>query len=572
MLKKMSKKDGESERKLLYDQVLDLKLILIKASTGGRWDRDKYIKIRNLLMSNNKVKNKLPSFVRISVSLDDFWQLIKTDYSTYKARRDFLNKSFKELLNMNDETSRDNINFIEKTFEEIFNYLSESEPKRPVKERSDFQITSLLPEWVTPHIIKGEILKILDVGCGKGRVLNGLIQLYPDKLSLIDYIGIDIEEKYIEEAKVLINQSRFYNVEFYDSSKRSNIYEELKDTFDLVFCVNTLHEIKPKDLPEFLIKMIRCVNKKGRLIIHDMEALLKPEVRYILWKLEDITRVLEKMGYNEQEILTHRYQRQIPMYTISIPYKDLRFEGKKIHVYNDIVEILSSKKDERHKKDNEIENILKKKIGDLMKIHSKEEIFKNAIINEEIIQGFKIHYQQLTELKWYNEFIDDLKDLIARVKSIKELERENLLPIWRSITGYLNYHWDYESIPEEIYNDEKLLNKEIYKFVSFHFSTRVNGKIQLHEELFEGRHVNLTVASKIAIKVEKLCSKTSFNKIKKQIVEDLVLGDYHLGILIGIDMTKNGIFSRRYRRDSTLLDGDRFCDILLIVKPFPYIK
>lgn len=78
----------------------------------------------------------------------------------------------------------------------------------------------------------GEILKkykvkrILDVGCGEGKVLSSFAKLYPD----IDFIGIDISSQNIETAKekYLLDNTSYYNLNIIDGYKGLG-------KFDLIF-------------------------------------------------------------------------------------------------------------------------------------------------------------------------------------------------------------------------------------------------------------------------------------------------------------------------------------------------
>lgn len=97
--------------------------------------------------------------------------------------------------------------------------------------------------------------KVLDVGCGNGR----LLELLKDKT--IDYTGIDVSEKLIGLAKKKYPKNNFIvadnlNLPFSDES------------FDKVFSVAVLHTIPSKELRrKALLELKRVLKPKGFLIL-----------------------------------------------------------------------------------------------------------------------------------------------------------------------------------------------------------------------------------------------------------------------------------------------------------------
>lgn len=71
---------------------------LIARATGGDFDNDVYVKIRNLLIGNKSIPHLLPKWVNTNRTVDQFWMFIKSQYTTYQERRDFIWSEFNNLL------------------------------------------------------------------------------------------------------------------------------------------------------------------------------------------------------------------------------------------------------------------------------------------------------------------------------------------------------------------------------------------------------------------------------------------------------------------------------------------
>lgn len=100
--------------------------------------------------------------------------------------------------------------------------------------------------------------RILDLGCGNGRLWNFL------RDQQIDYTGLDISEKLIDQAKQRY-QSSIDNPKFLvgDILKLPLANQE----FDLVFCIATLHHIPSQQLRQQVLGEINRVLKPGGLLI-----------------------------------------------------------------------------------------------------------------------------------------------------------------------------------------------------------------------------------------------------------------------------------------------------------------
>lgn len=84
----------------LYKRVEELQDILITVATGGTSEGNIYKDLRADLLSNPLIKNMMPEFVRVNRTIEQFWQFIKHERSSYEERRIFLWKSFSPILDL----------------------------------------------------------------------------------------------------------------------------------------------------------------------------------------------------------------------------------------------------------------------------------------------------------------------------------------------------------------------------------------------------------------------------------------------------------------------------------------
>ncbi|MEK9130126.1 MAG: class I SAM-dependent methyltransferase [Patescibacteria group bacterium] len=98
--------------------------------------------------------------------------------------------------------------------------------------------------------------KILDLGCGNGRVF----ELFKNKK--IDYIGVDNCKKLIDIAR---KKYRATDATFFVRDALYLPFEELK--FDVVFCIATLNHIPSKKLQIRVLENIKRVLKKDGILI-----------------------------------------------------------------------------------------------------------------------------------------------------------------------------------------------------------------------------------------------------------------------------------------------------------------
>jgi hypothetical protein len=89
----------------LLEDVESLKNIMVAAATGQGNNETEYTRLRQQLISNTIIKDKLPRFVRTCRSLGEFWPVIKGVDGTYAGRRRHLADEFNEVLTFLEQQS-----------------------------------------------------------------------------------------------------------------------------------------------------------------------------------------------------------------------------------------------------------------------------------------------------------------------------------------------------------------------------------------------------------------------------------------------------------------------------------
>lgn len=84
----------------LINKVQELRMILTRLATGqeGKGDFDLYIQLRTELFLSKVTRSLIPDFITSCRVLDDFWPYIKTRYSTYAERGEFIRVQFEPLF------------------------------------------------------------------------------------------------------------------------------------------------------------------------------------------------------------------------------------------------------------------------------------------------------------------------------------------------------------------------------------------------------------------------------------------------------------------------------------------
>ncbi len=166
--------------------------------------------------------------------------------------------------------------------------------------------------------------KILDLGCGNGRLLDSLAK------KKINYLGIDNSEKLIEIARAKHPKNKF-KVMGMEKLKLSD------SSYDAVFAIASLHHIPAKELRrKSLSEANRTLKENGYLFI-TVWNLWQPKYRKYIWK--NLSNMVFKKSKthcgdtfipwkdSDRNVLTERYYFA---YTIHSLERDLKSAGFKI--------------------------------------------------------------------------------------------------------------------------------------------------------------------------------------------------------------------------------------------------
>ena len=123
-----------------------------------------------------------------------------------------------------------------------------------------------------PHI--KDNFKILDLGCGNGRLLKSLEQ--SDKK--LNYLGVDFSEKLIAQARENHPEAKFVTADM------SDLYFE-PNTFDMIFMIASFHHLPTKtERLELLYQAKRWLKPGGLLFMTNWNLWQKKYLRYSLEK------------------------------------------------------------------------------------------------------------------------------------------------------------------------------------------------------------------------------------------------------------------------------------------------
>ena len=174
--------------------------------------------------------------------------------------------------------------------------------------------TPLTPKFLLNQVKLDKNSRILDVGCGRGRILANL----SNKLKLLNKpIGLDIENHKDKSKKMIFKRI-----------DALTFVSKTKITFDLILIKQTIHLLKRKQVINFLSICKNKLNPNGKIIILSLDpkkneiptfSLMKKNLKISLNKDERLfnlifknkTKIIVKKFTYEVQILKIKYLQMI---------------------------------------------------------------------------------------------------------------------------------------------------------------------------------------------------------------------------------------------------------------------
>jgi SAM-dependent methyltransferase len=175
--------------------------------------------------------------------------------------------------------------------------------------------------WQYLNIVK-ELVKplkkarILEVGCGDGRIADYLGEVFPES----QVLGIDISEKAIGFARLMARHAQF---------RHSDVYE-LEEKFDCLLLVEVLEHIPCAEITTFLKKLASLLLPQGNLILTvpstNLPLLHPGHIQH--FTTEKLEAELGKAGLKIERVVYHldtRFSRWSPWGRLAIGFFENRF-------------------------------------------------------------------------------------------------------------------------------------------------------------------------------------------------------------------------------------------------------
>lgn len=178
---------------------------------------------------------------------------------------------------MNKKIQQNLLDIVKRNYEEIAEHYNETRKKH------------LLPLWaelvkIAEEVKNGE--KILDVGCGNGRLLEAF------KGKQINYLGVDSNKKLINFAESKYPNQKFVLGEILELNKIKDI------NYDCIFCIAALHHLPGKNLQITALKQLKNkIKSNGKIIITVWNLWNQKKFRKSIWKFT----LLNIIGKNKMD-------------------------------------------------------------------------------------------------------------------------------------------------------------------------------------------------------------------------------------------------------------------------------
>ena len=109
-------------------------------------------------------------------------------------------------------------------------------------------------------------MDVLDIGCGRGRILNRMAELYPDSR----FTGMDLSVEAIGAARAEASQKRLPNIDFVVRDLSDFDQTAVPDSFDFITSFDAIHDqVKPLNV---LKGIYRALRSNGVYLMQDIRG------------------------------------------------------------------------------------------------------------------------------------------------------------------------------------------------------------------------------------------------------------------------------------------------------------
>jgi len=179
---------------------------------------------------------------------------------------------------MDKQTQKNLLNIVRRNYEEIAADFSETRKRH------------LEPLWsefvkIGKQVKKND--KILDVGCGNGRLLEIIGK------KDINYLGVDSNQELINIAKQRFSRNKFVVGDILDLGQIKDI------NFNYVFCVAVFHHLPGKNLRIKALRQLKNkVSQDGRIILTVWNLWSQPKFRKLIFKFTLLKLIKKNPRYS----------------------------------------------------------------------------------------------------------------------------------------------------------------------------------------------------------------------------------------------------------------------------------
>ncbi len=138
-------------------------------------------------------------------------------------------------------------------------------------------------------------IRILDIGCGPGRVLLPLAKKIQDKRGQIT--GLDIQAEMIEKTRLKAETLGITNVEFINSSINE---AKIDEPYDIILMICVLGEIPKNDRKSVMQKITRYLQPNG--IISITETIFDPHFQ----SRKYVSSIMNEIGFAEDKFIGNK--------------------------------------------------------------------------------------------------------------------------------------------------------------------------------------------------------------------------------------------------------------------------